>query len=478
VAQHRRSLQHHVEPFMLEADDAFVQRVCDLLFEISQENLTLSDDVVEAESDANRRAVFTGLLMLYDELRFQNERRAQAEIQLRQREARMSALIEQAKVAILDCGIRDVLDALGDAELKGNGKALEQDTDLIQALTSRLVIHAANPEALRMMGAETTEQLDAHLKRIAGGEGAGLFSRLWKGLAEGNARVEAESPLRRLDGESITVLAALSAPERDQEEDVAILTFADITAHHARVAAEQEAARRGEELSRVNAEVERLFYAVAHDLRSPLRAVDTLAAWIAEDLDAGEVGEVKNHITTLRLRIERLDRMLTDLLSYARIGRTQHPVEHVDVNALLEEITKGLLEIPAGFEVRWSEMPALATHRTLLSQVFLNLIANAIKHHDRNTGLIEVAAEDAGDWVVFRVSDDGPGIPLKYRQRIFGLFSTLKRRDEVEGSGMGLAFVQKVVRKLGGQVSVQGPEGRGATFVFQWPKAAPDETRA
>ena len=80
--------------------------------------------------------------------------------------------------------------------------------------------------------------------------------------------------------------------------------------------------------------------------------------------------------------------------------------------------------------------------------------------------------------MVFRVSDDGPGIPLKYRQRIFGLFSTLKRRDEVEGSGMGLAFVQKVVRKLGGQVSVQGPEGRGATFVFQWPKTPPDETRA
>src|SRR5262245_49727595 len=97
VAQHGLSLQHHVETFMLEGDDAFVQRACDLLFEISQENLTLSDDVVEAESDANRRAVFTGLLMLYDELRFQNERRAQAETQLRQREARMSALIEQAK---------------------------------------------------------------------------------------------------------------------------------------------------------------------------------------------------------------------------------------------------------------------------------------------------------------------------------------------------------------------------------------------
>jgi signal transduction histidine kinase len=162
--------------------------------------------------------------------------------------------------------------------------------------------------------------------------------------------------------------------------------------------------------------------------------------------------------------------MLTDLLSYARIGRTQYPVEAVDVGALLDEIVKTLLQVPDGFEVRWSAMPRLVTHRTLLSQVFLNLIGNAIKHHDRKTGVIQIAAEDSGDSVVFRVSDDGPGIPPAYRQRVFGLFSTLKRRDEVEGSGMGLAFVQKVTRRMGGQVVVEGPDDRGATFVFDWPK--------
>src|SRR5690606_24628061 len=100
----------------------------------------------------------------------------------------------------------------------------------------------------------------------------------------------------------------------------------------------------------------------------------------------------------------------------------------------------------------------------------LNLVSNALKHHDRDTGEVHIDVEDAGQHYVFRVRDDGPGIPLNYRERIFGLFSTLKRRDEVEGSGMGLAFVQKVVRRLGGQVSVEGPEGRGVTFAFEWPK--------
>jgi signal transduction histidine kinase len=457
---------------MLEADDAFVQRVCDLLFEISQESLSITDDAIQEEEDQGRRAVLTGLLMLHDELRYQNEQRTEAEARLRAREARMSAIIEQAKVAILDCGIRGVYEEIERSGVKGNGKSLELGGELVRALSSKLVIHSVNPEALRMLRAESKDEVDQHLKSVAGHEALRLFGSLWRGLADGQTRVELEATLPRVDGERLTVLVGLSAPSRDRDDDVAILTLADITAHHARVAAEQEAARRGEELARVNNEVERLFYAVAHDLRSPLRAVDTLASWIVEDLEAGDLGEIHGHLDTLRRRVDRLDRMLSDLLSYARVGRTEHPVERVDVNALLEELTGGLIEIPPGFRVGWQEMPELTTHRTLLSQVFLNLINNAIKHHDRESGSIQVSAEDLGDRIAFRVTDDGPGVPPTYRQRIFGLFSTLKRRDEVEGSGMGLAFVQKVVRKLGGQVAVEGPEGRGAIFMFEWPKAA------
>jgi signal transduction histidine kinase len=464
---------------MLEVDESFAQRICDLLFEISQDTFSLDDEAIESEPQADVRAVLTGLLMLHDELRFQNDQRALAEVQVLRREARLRAIIDLAKVAIWDCSVRGVIQQLETVRTQSNGKPLEQRSDLVQSITDRLVIHSVNHEALKMLRADSKETLEAHVRAVASSGSAKLFGALWRGVAEGKTRVEAEGTLTTVDGEELTVLAGLSVPSSELEEDVAILTLADITAHHARVAAEQEAARRTEELARVNAEVERLFYAVAHDLRSPLRAVDTLASWVVEDLEAGELDEVKKHIGTLRSRIDRLDRMLNDLLSYARIGRTQHAVELVDVGGLLTEVTTTLLQIPAGFLVHWGDMPKLTTHRTLLSQVFLNLISNAIKHHDRDAGSIEIQVEEKGEGYVFRVRDDGPGIPLTYRQRIFGLFSTLKRRDEVEGSGMGLAFVQKVVRRMGGQIVVEGPEGRGTCFVFDWPRRTPlpDEPR-
>jgi signal transduction histidine kinase len=455
----------------VEVDEDFVQRVCDLLLEISQGRFSLDDVAIEAEDDVGRRAVFTGLLMLNDELTFQNEQRIAAQNETLKRETRLRALFDVAKVAIWDCGVRDVQAQLAQLTGKKNGAPLEERVEAVRALTERLSIRSVNQEALNMLHADSAAAIERHIRSLSLADGARLFGTLFRGLSEGKTRIEVEGQLTTITGEPLMVLAALSVPQHTGlDEDVAIITMSDITSHHARVLAEQESARRGEELARVNSEVERLFYAVAHDLRSPLRAVDTLASWIMDDFEAGDIDEVRNHIRTLRSRITRLDQMLNDLLSYARIGRTQHAVEEVDVADLLSEVTTTLLQVPAGFSVRWAGMPRLTTHRTLLSQVFQNLINNAIKHHDRDRGEIVVSWEEHGSRHVFRVSDDGPGIPEAHRQRIFGLFSTLKRRDEVEGSGMGLAFVQKVVRKMGGQVAVEGPEARGATFKFDWPR--------
>ncbi|MCA9622396.1 MAG: hypothetical protein KC731_25410 [Myxococcales bacterium] len=453
-------------------EEEFVQQICDLLFDISQDSFQLDDSAIEAEPDDGRRAVFTGLLMLRDELSFQNEQRSAAEAQLRHREARTRALIDLAKVGIWDCSLDGVRETLARVRVQSNGVPFEQRLEVVREVTRSLVVHGINREGLSQMRAERVEDVVARLDDVISADGGRLFGGLWKALAEGEHRVELEGVLNTLDGEQLAVLVGLTLPQSDVEQDVAIITVSDITAHQARVAAEQEAARRTEELARVNTEVERLFYAVAHDLRSPLRAVETLASWIGEDLEAGDIDEVRTHIATLRGRIGRLDRMLNDLLSYAKIGRTQHPVELVDVGALLEEIRTSMVQLPDGFELTWSKMPVFETHRTLLSQVFLNLVGNALKHHDRDSGAITIDVQEKNEHFVFRVSDDGPGIESAYRQRIFGLFSTLKRRDEVEGSGMGLAFVQKVVRRMGGQVQVEGPEGRGVTFAFEWPKSA------
>jgi signal transduction histidine kinase len=126
------------------------------------------------------------------------------------------------------------------------------------------------------------------------------------------------------------------------------------------------------------------------------------------------------------------------------------------------------------------DLPEIRTLRAPLRQVLLNLITNAVKHHDRPDGTITVSAADAGELVEFTVSDDGPGIPGEFQERVFGMFQTLKPRDEVEGSGMGLAIIRKVVELQGGRISLES-EGRGCTFRFTWPRTPagePAETAA
>jgi len=116
-------------------------------------------------------------------------------------------------------------------------------------------------------------------------------------------------------------------------------------------------------------------------------------------------------------------------------------------------------------------LPALRTDRAPLEQVLRNLIGNGLKHHDRTSGSVTVSARDVGDTVEFCVEDDGPGIPTRFHERIFQMFQTLKPRDEVEGSGMGLAIVKKTVEVYGGSIRIESaPPIRGTAFIFSWQK--------
>ena len=130
-----------------------------------------------------------------------------------------------------------------------------------------------------------------------------------------------------------------------------------------------------------------------------------------------------------------------------------------------------LLAKPEGMTVIVSpEIYALTFYRMPLEQVLLNLISNAIKHHDKQEGQIEVSIHDNGDAYLFCVKDDGPGIPAKYHAQVFKMFQTLKPRDRVEGSGMGLAMVRKQIEFFGGTITVESEEGKGSAFKFTWPK--------
>jgi len=228
------------------------------------------------------------------------------------------------------------------------------------------------------------------------------------------------------------------------------------------------------ELRRSNEDLDQFAYSASHDLKAPLRGIRNLTDWIAEDIEATASAETVENLALVRSRVERLDLLLDSLLRYSRIGRSGDVEEDIDIAGLVATIADYLAPAP-GFSVTTrGELPALRSARAPLEQVLRNLIGNGLKHHDRDTGSITVSARDLGGALEFQVEDDGPGIPDHFHERIFQMFQTLRPRDELEGSGMGLAIVKKIVEGHGGSIRVESaPPRRGTTFIFTWAKQQP-----
>lgn len=245
--------------------------------------------------------------------------------------------------------------------------------------------------------------------------------------------------------------------------------------------AQQELARRTIELARSNADLEEFAYAASHDLRAPLRAIANLSEWLEDDLGPKLDADNKHNLQLLRSRVQRMQRLVDDLLTYSRATRLPHPAQSVGVSKLLDDVVF-MLNPPDGFTIDYAkDLPTIHTARAPLEQVLSNLIGNAIKHHDRAAGRVQVTLRDLGEQWEFSVRDDGPGIEPEFHERIFKMFHTLQSRDELEGSGMGLALVKKLVEQWGGRVyvhshrgAVAGPAGRGTSFIFTWPKIQPE----
>jgi len=233
-----------------------------------------------------------------------------------------------------------------------------------------------------------------------------------------------------------------------------------------------------EELARSNQDLEQFAYVASHDLKAPLRAIDILVDWLQEDLDSYTGGEVQQNLGLLKSRTARLHRLLDDLLAYSRAGRKPGEVAEVDSRLLVEDLFV-LLAPPATMTLAAdASLPVLHAHHAPLEQVLRNLVNNAIKHHPTGKGSIKVYAQDKPGEVLFAVEDDGTGIPQEFAEKIFQMFQTLKPRDEIEGSGMGLAIVKRIVEWQGGRVWFHGgPGGRGTVFKFTWTKATSDGAR-
>lgn len=263
----------------------------------------------------------------------------------------------------------------------------------------------------------------------------------------------------RQDGVEIPVEIGLDTLETPQGRLV-VVAVVDLTAR-----------RRAEHQSReAQAQLEEFVYVASHDLRSPLRGVSSLVDFIREDLGEQLAEPVSGHLDRVQQRIQRMERLIHDLLAYARAGQRSVHVERIALGELVEELL-ALEPPPPGFtlqtDLRCSPFDGA---RTPLATVLRNLYTNALRHHDRPQGVVQIRAREDGGFCSIDVVDDGPGIPAHVQERVFRLFQTLAAGPQ-RGSGLGLAVSRRLAEGHGGTLVLRsGDTPRGATFTVRWPR--------
>lgn len=232
---------------------------------------------------------------------------------------------------------------------------------------------------------------------------------------------------------------------------------------------ELEVQRRTRQLRTLNEDLEEFAYAASHDLKAPLRGIHSLCCWLQDDLGAGASEETNHTLGLLLKRVHRMERLLDDLREYASTGRTEAQLESVAVGDVVLDAVDTLGVAKAHTVEVVGEVPVILTARAALSMVFRNLIDNAIKHHPGEAARVEVrCVADSAAGAEFTVDDDGAGIPDESKARVFQPFQTLRSRDEVEGSGLGLPLIRRLVQRHGGRVAVEDSPLGGARFRFSW----------
>jgi light-regulated signal transduction histidine kinase (bacteriophytochrome) len=228
------------------------------------------------------------------------------------------------------------------------------------------------------------------------------------------------------------------------------------------------------ELWRSNEELEQFAYVASHDLRQPLRVVGSYVSLLEEELMGDLSGEPLEYMGFVRDGVRRMDRLITDLLTYSRVGRVAANASFPAAEAVQSALSDLQIEIEdSGATVTIAEeLPLLHGDQGEMERLFLNLIGNALKYRRPDQApLVSVECEDLGPEWRFRVRDNGIGIPPEHAERVFGIFQRLHARDEYEGTGVGLAIVKKIIERHGGTIRVEPQEGAGTVLAFTWPKA-------
>lgn len=232
---------------------------------------------------------------------------------------------------------------------------------------------------------------------------------------------------------------------------------------------EQRVTERTAQLEAANKELEAFSYSVSHDLRAPLRAVDGFSRAVEEDYGAQLPPEGQRYLQTIRNGAQRMGLLIDDLLTFSRLSRVPLHKRTVDTARLVRDVLDDLASQREGrqIELRIGDLPACSGDAALLKQVWINLLSNAFKYTlKRAAVVVEIGCTSEPGGHAYFVRDNGTGFDMRYADKLFGVFQRLHRADEFEGTGVGLAIVQRVIHRHGGRVWAEAAEDRGATFYF------------
>ena len=217
------------------------------------------------------------------------------------------------------------------------------------------------------------------------------------------------------------------------------------------------------ELAHQNQELSDYAHMVSHDLKSPLRSIDTLTAWLKEDYKDAFDANGKKTLSQIRNNVEKMDILIKGILDYSTIGKNRIEVYDVNTNKLINDILD-IIQIPKHITITKYDLPIIKGDKYRLQQLFQNLIGNAISYNDKTNGIVEIGAESKGDMWEFYVRDNGKGISDIYFEKIFKTFQKLENNEE--STGIGLSIVKKIVNLYGGEIWLTSKLNEGTTFYF------------
>ncbi|RPH92004.1 GHKL domain-containing protein, partial [candidate division KSB1 bacterium] len=243
--------------------------------------------------------------------------------------------------------------------------------------------------------------------------------------------------------------------------------------------AEEELAARAAELERSNAELERFAYVASHDLQEPLRMMASYAQLLDQRYRGRLDNDADDFIGFITSGAERMRQLIHDLLTFSRVDTRGKPFEPVDCEKVLQEVLHNLQVAveESGITITHDPLPTIAADDTQMTQLFQNLISNAVKFRSPESPRVHITASDDEHHWEFAVQDNGIGIESKYFERIFIIFQRLHGQKDHPGTGIGLAICRKIIERHGGRIWVESKPGLGSTFHFTLPKRKPSKRR-